>query len=169
MKTYSQFINEGVRDEMTPKPIEDIKNKLEGKPFAYVNHKLKQHSLKIDDLFTKEEIDKMDKNAFSYVDDDTEYVYIDTERMEEVLIGVGEGIDDISVSTNQYYPNEYQNEVCVIFRDNAWGGISLKEWNRLDEILKGLIKKNGLDYYDIDTNSARLTLRFDSKYPLEEL
>ena len=201
IKKFDDFINEGIRDRMTPKSEEDIKNQLEGKPFNYIAHNLElqglnindfftkeeiKNSLKgepffyitynlelqgldINDFFTKEEIDKIDKMTFSYIDDDQEVIFIGFNQMKKVLSVVGEGIEDIDVQSKSYYYNEYQNEVFITFSDNAWGGISLKEWNRLDEILKGLVKKNGLDYYDIYTESAKVLLKFDSKYPLEEL
>lgn len=175
VKTYNQFINESVRDEMTPKPIEDIKSQLEGKSYVYVFNKLRDMKMNMDDMFTKEEIDKMDKNAFSYIDgdyagEDEKVIYIDSKRIREVFIGIGEGVDDVDVYCNQFTGiNEFQNEVGVTFHDNAWGDISLKEWNRLENILKELVDKNGLEYYDIIPSAARVVLRFDSKYPLEEI
>lgn len=201
IKKFKEYINEGVRDKMTPvskedilknlkgKPFnyiahnlelqglnikdfftkEEIKSSLKGEPFFYITYNLEIQDLNINDFFTKEEIDKMDKMTFSYIDDDQEVIFIDMKRMKDVLSVVGEGVDDIIVQSISYSYNEYQNEVYVIFSDNAWGGISLKEWNRLDEILKGLVKKNGLDYFDIYTEGAKVLLKFDSKYPLEEI
>ena len=148
---------------------EEIKNSLKGEPFFYIIYNLDLQGLNINDFFTKEEIGKMDKMTFSFIDDDQEVIFIGFNQMKKVLSVVGEGIEDIDVQSKSYYYNEYQNEVFITFSDNTWGGISLKEWNRLDEILKGLVKKNGLDYYDIYTESAKVLLKFDSKYPLEEL
>jgi ankyrin repeat protein len=166
---FEQPLYESIRDKMTPKSTEQIKKELEGKPYVYVNNALKRYNYRLDDIFSKEEQDKMDKTAFSYVDDYEEMIFVDTMKMREVLAVVGEGVDDINVYTDQYYPNDYQNEIYVTFHENAWGGISLKEWNKLDEVMKEQVKRNGIHYYEIIPESVRMIIRFDSKYPLEEI
>ena len=154
-------------DVFTKKEMLDI---FKDKPDIFVINILRNLGMELDDVFTKEEQDKMDKLSFSYVDDFEEYILVDTKRIKEVLIGIGEGVDDIDVWSNRYYRDEFQNEVKISFRDNAWGGISLKEWIKLDNILRKLLKKkNGLDYYEIMPENASVLLRFDSKYPMEEM
>jgi len=57
MKTYNQFINEGVRDKMTPKSEEDIKKSLDKLTNSQKIEKIFRYNLQ--DKFTKMEIMKM--------------------------------------------------------------------------------------------------------------
>jgi len=57
MKTFNQFINEGVRDLMKPKSEEDIKKSLDKLTPEYKLHKIYSH--KVQHLYTDEEIKKL--------------------------------------------------------------------------------------------------------------
>ena len=59
MKTYNDFINEGIRDKMTPKPAEDVRRKMK--------HMLS--GLQGDILDKLSVIDR--KKLFPYLDDET--------------------------------------------------------------------------------------------------
>ena len=57
IKTYNNFINEGIRDKMTPKSKEDVKKSLDK---LEPNRKLELiFSNKITDYYTKDEIKKL--------------------------------------------------------------------------------------------------------------
>jgi hypothetical protein len=166
---YNQFINESVRDKMLPKSPEFIKSTLEGKPYLYIINKINKYKIDINDIFTKEEQDKMKTNDFCYFDEEKEVVLIDIEQLKKIVSGVGEGIRDYIVKSKQFYPLEYQNEIIVEFWENAWGDISIEEWNRLDKIMKELKGKNGVSDYEIIPGSLKLIITFDGKYQIDEI
>lgn len=154
---------------MLPKSKEDIKSTLEGKPYLYIINKINKYKLDINDIFTKEEQDKMKTNDFCYIDDEEEIIFVDMKQLKKIVSCVGEGIRDIHNDSKMYYPNEYQNEIYITFWENAWGGVGLREWNELDKRLKEFEGKNGFNSYDINTENLNLRLIFDGEYPLEEL
>jgi len=161
--------NESVRDKMTGKSKEEVLKSLEGKPYLYIISKIKQYKLNIDDLFTKEEQEKIKTNGFCYIDDDLKTLFVDRKGLIHVVSCVGEGVRDIWDDSNQIYPKEYQNEIVITFWENAWGGVSLEEWNELNKRLKEFEGKNGFNSYDINTETLKLIMSFDSEYPMEEL
>lgn len=81
---------------------------------------------------------------------------------------VGEGIEDIlaysETMTGKWKPNtdEYQNEIVISFIDNAWGGISQKEWSKASNILKEHEGKNGFETYSVSSGARTITLEFDN-------
>jgi hypothetical protein len=166
---YLKYFNESVRDLMKPKSNKEIKSMLEGKPYLYIINKINKYKLDINDIFTKEEQDKMKTNDFCYIDEEQEIIFIDIEQIKKLVSFVGEGVLDMEVKSKQFYPLEYQNEITVYFYENAWGGISLEEWNKLDKTMKELEGKNGVESYYINTDKLVLEIKFDGKYQIYEL
>lgn len=86
--------------------------------------------------------------------------------------GIGDGIDDIDIVSQSlsgvWTPNsnEIQNEISIIFIDNAWGGISLEEWNGADKKLNNYKGKNGFDRYSINPNRNSIILEFERNFPM---
>lgn len=72
---------------------------------------------------------------------------------------IGEGIDEIE--------ERNENEIVITFIENAWGGISLKEWNKLDKILQELKEIDNLQSYEINPSYNIAHLYFDDDLELE--
>jgi hypothetical protein len=82
---------------------------------------------------------------------------------------VGEGIDEIepiSIDSRGTHTQGIEfttfltNEVKVTFIDNAWGGISLEEWGKSEDILKGFLGMGGFEDYSISPTTNTITLIF---------
>ncbi len=69
---------------------------------------------------------------------------------------VGEGISEIDI--------DYDN-IVIDFYDNAWGGIDLSEWNRLDEKYKKYIGENNFEISIVPSRN-RIILSFEN-YDIE--
>lgn len=97
-------------------------------------------------------------------------VYENTIR--KLLGGIGDGIYSIDVESEtmsgRWTPNtdEYQNEISIIFIDNAWGGIDIDEWNNANNKLKILEGKNGFYSFTINSSRNLITLEFDGDLPM---
>jgi len=61
LQRYSDFVNESVRDKMTPKSKEDLKIEVDKLPAYKKNHFIEKYDL--EDLYTEEELKKFRKEA----------------------------------------------------------------------------------------------------------
>lgn len=77
LRTYNESIDENsensentetVRDLMTPKSKDEIKNNLRDKPFSYIIHNFHRYHLELEDFYTEADIRK-----FLKISDDIDY------------------------------------------------------------------------------------------------
>jgi len=105
------------------------------------------------------------------VDDE---IRIYEKNINNLLSFVGEGIDSFDVYSeslsgkSNIKTDEIQNEVNITFVQNAWGGISLEEWEQVKNKLDKYIGKGGFEDYTINSSSNSLTLEFVREYPIGE-
>lgn len=131
---------------------------------------MKQYIVTSLNQFLNETLNSTEYFNLSEIVDDEIRVYESSIR--ELCRGIGEGIDDIDIISKSmsgvWIPNtnEIQNEICITFIENAWGGISIDEWNGVDKKLKQLEGKNGFYSFCINPNRNLITLEFDSDLPL---
>jgi len=163
----TKHVTESLRDKMTGVSSEEMKKKFEGKSYLYILENLQKYDIDINDIYTPDEINDMDTNVISYIDGVIGFIAVVPEKIRE-LLNVGDGIDEIDVSSSEPYKNEFQNEVFITYYENAWGGIDLDEWNNLKNRVEKLVGRNGLEDFDIDTSRMSLTLTFNHELPLEE-
>ena len=108
------------------------------------------------------------KEPISEIIDEEIRVYPET--IKKLLNFVGEGIYDMDVES--WIPrmsSTYQNEIRIYFSENAWGGISTDEWNKLEKILDQYVGKGGFESYSVNPSSNNLLLEFsDNNYPMGE-
>lgn len=115
----------------------------------------------------------------SEIGDEEIRVYED--NIKRLLNFIGEGIDEINISTinrkakfikggktPQFYPidDEFQNEIIIIFFENAWGGIDSDEWQKADKILQSMIGIGGLTDFSINASRSSITLEFETDLPI---
>jgi hypothetical protein len=88
--------------------------------------------------------------------------------IEELFSFVGEGIDEIEpidISSTAKVGNKFitylTNAIKITFIDNAWGGISLEEWNKCQEILESFLGIEGYEDYAINPSTNTITLIFN--------
>jgi len=96
----------------------------------------------------KQLFESNDKKELCFKNDN--YIVVNTSTIQDMF--VGEGVDEIK-------PDDY--DISITFFDNAWGGITLDEWNSLKEKYEK-INKNGVNVeimYNVSRNE--LTLSFD--------
>ena len=95
-------------------------------------------------------------------------------NINNLLSFVGEGIGSFDVYSeslsgkSNIKTDEIQNEVNITFVENAWGGISLEEWEQVKNKLDKYIGKGGFEDYTINSSSNSLTLEFVGEYPIGE-
>lgn len=115
----------------------------------------------------------------SEIGDEEIRVYEDS--IKRLLNFIGEGIDDITISTinrkakfikggktPQFYPtsDEFQNEITITFFENAWGGIDFDEWQKADKTLQSMIGIGGLRDFAINASQNSITLEFETDLPI---
>ena len=98
-------------------------------------------------------------------------VFID--EIKELVGFVGDGVYDINYDSlnlsgkwKGFNEDEYQNEVNIHFEENAWGGIDLEEWKKLESILDKYVDNGQLQDFNLNTSHNNITLVFDSDYQM---
>jgi len=132
MKTFNQFINEGIRDKMLPKSEEDIKKSLDKilTPESKL-HKIYLHNLQ--HLFTDEEIKKIlnelhiedkIKNIFDYK---LQHLFTEEEIVSDIVETILNNYkkNTLSFHFSNYMPKIYIDDVPINGRFKSHGNIYL--------------------------------------------